>query len=205
MSAPFPFYTGGSFTGAGLRETIAGILGNRYSHPSADALNRLAFSLNNYAGIFQYSRDVANKSRIQRHDVIEAIQTILCFLDDREKACHAEQQSIETIENERLLHKRFDAFLLSLQNQICNLDMDYAATCFPAVSHNWKSLAPVIAEAFKVSMLSADPPQIFGKSHTGPVPRFVYAVMPGITGETPTSLNAVGHHLISPYVSRKRS
>jgi hypothetical protein len=50
---------------------------------------------------------------------------------------------------------------------------------------SWRCLAEDIADALRLSFASTNPTTTLGASNDGPVPRFIAAVVPLITGESP--------------------
>ena len=60
-----------------------------------------------------------------------------------------------------------------------------------APSEKWRDLAVALSDAFVNALRPNNPHRIFGRSNDGPVPRFVSAIIPHVTGDAPTTL-AVG-------------
>jgi len=109
------------------------------------------------------------------------------------------------LEGEKRLCDQWDRFVQAVEEHTFSLemdmdergamwDMDEYRPMMPDHS-SWSGLDEMIANAFRLAMARNNPTQKLGRTNSGPVPRFVAAVVPLITGEKPP-VTAVGKHLI---------
>jgi hypothetical protein len=194
---PFPFPPGGPFTFENVKE----ILHRPRDHPnyvlttqrppSRQDIERLAFSLNDISGAFRFSRKFAGAGA-EAERVSSAIETLTLFFGERRRACSESRYPPAVVESERALCDCFWDFVNVMANHTFELDMD--AVLMMPEHRDWHSIAEVVAASFKLAMVPNNPDDEFGRSNNGPVPRFVAAVVPMITGEDPR-LGAVAQHL----------
>jgi hypothetical protein len=184
--------TGGPFDGPMLRTTLENenVLKRPQKKPSKAQLDELALHLNFIRATFQFAKNVGNDSKPAADRVKDAIQSLIGFFDKRRSACFPKNGAgpgAAIVENEEQLRLQFDCFLRAMRAHNFQLDMD--AGLLMAHLDSWRPLAEPIASAFCAAMH-----QKFGRSNSGPVPRFVAAVIPFITDERP-SVENVGKHL----------
>jgi hypothetical protein len=86
----------------------------------------------------------------------------------------------EIVEAERTLAARFGDFTKVFAQHDFRLVMDRSFGL-----DSWKEIALSVANSFQVAMRRNNPKAKLGFSNDGPVQRFVTAVIPLITGETP--------------------
>jgi hypothetical protein len=190
-NARIPFHTGGPFTDAKLRVILKSVLKQpNIKKPSLQEVEELAFALNDICGAYRFSRDVAKKSNTMAAEVREALATLERFFEERQQMCERGYRP-ETIAAEQILYGKYCDLVSALRDHDFVLDMDVAATT-PEMKKGWRDIALAIASAFKLALANSGAK--LGLSNDGPVPRFVAAVIPLITGEQPTVIN-VGKHL----------
>jgi hypothetical protein len=191
------------FTADSLRLILDGVL-KRGTKPGHADLATLAKYLNLVHGTFRFAVKVANKSKPAADKVSEAFAVLMHFFEERRSACQVENSvrpSVEIVESEKQLYNDFYGFVRTFEAHEFNLDMD-AGLLMRHIDH-WHDLAEMIAGAFKVAMSRNNDQQTLGLSNDGPVPRFVAATIPLITGEKP-SAQAVGKWLKDQARARKR-
>jgi hypothetical protein len=187
-----PFHTGcGTFTATMLEDVFESILTDNYTRPCHKDLERLARMLDLITGTFRYAKTIGKNANSQADDVREALATLMLFFDERQRAALANGNP-RIIESERRLSDEFDSFLLAMEQHQFDLDMD--AGLMMAEIENWRGIAKSIAGAFRIAMEARNCNVAIGHSNTGPLPRFMAAVIPRITGENPTPA-AIGQHL----------
>ncbi len=159
-------------------------------------LAALADDLNKIRGTYVFATTIANRSGAMADEVIGAIAVLMNFFDERKKAClkpvgHRPvihpitgRDAAEIIESEKGLRARFYDFLHAMKAHDFQLDMD-GALSMPLIE-NWHDLALIITSAFKACMRKNNGFHFGGQSNDGPLPRFVAAVIPAITGENPS-------------------
>jgi hypothetical protein len=183
------------FTVGKLR-TILNDIQKRGIKPSSFDLEQLARMLNQTHDLFTFAVNTANKSKPAADKVRDALEVLRCVFEERQQACCAEDgtklPSARIVEDEKRLFNQFNSFLQAMEAHHFELDMD-AGLLMPHID-GWRPLAESIASAFKATMSRTNPGLKLGHSNDGPVPRFVAAVVPSITGETPKVFN-VGKHL----------
>jgi hypothetical protein len=153
-------------------------------------LNALAWALNEIHGAFWFRKTTAPESqfkRVRAERVRDAIQVLMCFFDQRRQAWRA--ASTEVVDRERRLYDLFSDFVHAMTVHDFQLDMDVDAGAMMPRLESWRHVAEVVASAFTIAMF----PQEFGRSNKGPVARFVAAVMPLMTGESPSVVNVAQH------------
>jgi len=185
----------GSFTVPILRGILDGVLKRSQTKPGQVDLELLAYSLNQIREVFAFAQQTANESKPLADRVRDAIEVLTVFFERRRQACCVEdgtRPSVELIESEQRLREQFSSFLKAMEVHKFELDMD-AGLLMPRLDC-WRQLAEVVANQFRVAMSQANGTRKFGRSNDGPVPRFVAAVVPRITGENPSVQN-VGKHL----------
>jgi hypothetical protein len=194
----------GSFTIPILRGIMDDVLKQSQTKPSQMDLELLAYSLNQIREVFAFAQQTANESKPLADRVRDAIEVLKVFFERRRQACCVEDgthPSVEIIENEWRLREQFSSFLKAMEMHKFELDMD-AGLLMPRLDC-WRQLAEVVANQFRAAMSRANGTQKFGYSNDGPVPRFVAAVVPRITGENPSVQN-VGKHLKDLAHARKQ-
>jgi hypothetical protein len=108
------------------------------------------------------------------------------------------------LERERRLCDQFDRLVQAMEEHTFSLKMDIdergamgdveeRRPIIPDLDNGWHDLAEFVATAFRLAMAGTNEKPL-GASNDGPVARFVAAVIPKLTGETP-SVAAVGKHL----------
>jgi hypothetical protein len=172
------------FSIGGLRDILRTI---KLKPPPAANLKRLAFGLNQTSGIFAFSNKYADASQRQAGDVEGAVKTLMLFFERRSEACRRLSGNTEAFRREEQLYNHFRTFLEAMQAHPFNLDMDTARFMVPL--DTWRQIADLLAGKFRLAM----EPQKIGTSNNGPLPRFVAAVIPLITGETPAVPNVAKH------------
>jgi hypothetical protein len=154
-------------------------------------LNALAWSLNDIHGAFWFRKTTAPETQFKQataERVAEAIQVLMCFFDQRRQGWRAAPAGV--VDRERQLYSLFRDFVHGMTAHEFRLEMDTDHAALMPPLESWRHVAEAVAGAFRIAMF----PQEFGRSNKGPVPRFVAAVMPLMTGESPT-VSAVAQHL----------
>jgi hypothetical protein len=185
----------GPFTADNLRVILKEVLKGSQTLPAWGEMEGLAGSLNRTHATFAFAAATANQSKRTADKVRNALDVLMEFFEQRRRACYPESgggPNLQIVDREKRLHDRFDAFLQAFGEHDFDLNMD-AGLLMPHIDH-WHDVAGTIAGAFKAAMARANGPKNFGLSNDGPVPRFISAVVPLITGETPT-VGAVGKYL----------
>ena len=120
--------------------------------------------------------------------VLPALGVLMEFFEERRKACCDvplnARPSATVIESERRLCDQFYNFFEAMNAHDFSLDMDMGGL-MPA-NDKWSHFAVVIADDFKQAMTPNNPTLHLGISNEGPVPSFVQAVVPMMTGEEPS-------------------
>jgi hypothetical protein len=195
----FPFGKGGPFTADLLREIIHRprdhdgyvLTDNNLQRPRAEDLPALAFALNDITGAFRFSKEKTGASRVLANDVNAAWDTFDRFFEARARECRGYPENV--VADERKLHAAYEEFRAAFARHSFDLDMDVAGLM--PEHENWHSVAKAVAASFQAVLSTTNKNIAFGySSHGGPLARFVAAVVPMITGETPTA-ESVSKHL----------
>jgi hypothetical protein len=182
------------FTTTSLRPIMDGVLKRGQKMPDESDLEWLASYLNLTYHQFSFAKAVANNSKPVADSVSAALATLTEFFETRWQTCFPKTgkgPSAGVIESERRFRSRFQALLRAFEQHDFPLDMD-AGLLMPHMD-NWRSIAKPVASAFKTAMQRNNPTHPFGRSNRGPVPRFVAAAIPMITGERPSVENVAKH------------
>jgi len=191
------------FTPERLKLIFDEVLKGNTRRPPVNQLRELAQSLNLIHGVFTFYSTVEKQSRIRGETVRGALMALVTFFEERrqelltrfpsQEAATGTRGAAETIEAEGRLYDSFCKFVQAMEGHPFNLDMD-GNPLMRRELKNWHSLAQDIAEPARIALRFNNPTMLFGRSNDGPLPRFVAAVIPEITGERP-SITAVGKHL----------
>jgi hypothetical protein len=179
------------FTVANVRETLCDVLKDQTTMPSEAALRTLAAALNDIHGAFWWRKTTLPESDSQdarANRVCDAIQTLMCFFDQRSQAWRG--APAEVVDRERQLYDRFRDFVQAMTAHDFLLGMDRDDAALMPRLENWHHVAEGVVAGFRLAMH----PVKLGSSNEGPVARFVAAVMPLMTGDHPTA-SAVSQHL----------
>jgi hypothetical protein len=166
------------------------ILTDQYRLPSRDTLSWLARHLNTVIRTFYDSPEIGENMK-KAKAAEKAIDTLMDFFKERMHEC-AENKLLlkpETLEAEQLFSQRFWDFITAFINHPFTLPMDLRLQT-PELK-TWHDVAPAVAHLFKRAMNT----DLGLAANDGPVARFVYAVIPSMTGQTPKSIQAVGQCL----------
>ena len=175
-----------------LRQLLMTSVLKQSQRPPAKAdLHRLVISLNRIAGTFAFAVHVANASKPMAAEAQNAIDVLVTFFKRRQQEASRYKGS-DIAQREADLATSFNDFLRKLIAHKFDLDMDVGLT-MPVIDH-WHDVAERVASDFKIAMIETMGPRNLGLSNEGPIPRFVAAVIPQITGEHP-SVGAVGKFL----------
>jgi hypothetical protein len=173
---------------AAVRKIMAGVIKDQrivLPSPNSVDLRRLTRTLNDLQAHFKFAQETGNKSKGTADRVSGALSVLVDFFHERGKAIQEDNGlRPETIKNEKRLLGAFGKFMKALQQHSFDLSMD-AAVLMPEL-RGWHSYTEILSGSFKLAMAGANPDREFGQSNDGPVARFVAAIIPHITGETPT-------------------
>jgi hypothetical protein len=154
---------GGPFTIEGLRQIIEDVLTQRYNPPTREALKELAADLNGITRAIRASRKFRARIDNEKDEVKKAVIKVNFLLP------------------------------YGLRNKVHPSALD-ERTLESFITTTWQSVADHIATVFQIAMWSANfeveigdtGPAARSLGYTGgPVPRFITAVVPLITGEKP--------------------
>ena len=196
----------GPFTVANLRTLLRDtVLKGNQTMPSVAALHDLASILNSLRGLYAFlSKDTKDAKR-RADKVRDAFSTIQEFFEERAEACgwtDTPKVDTKTYAVEQALYNHFYSFMEAFRDHPFDLDMD--ADVIAGYLNGWHSIAGKIACSFKGAMADTTNGAAFGLSNEGPIPRFVAAIIPIITGETP-SIQAVGKWLKDEARKKRRT
>ncbi len=177
-----------------------GILTDTYRPPSAHDCAWLATTLDGTRKAVALSR--ANGPH-RAAKVAEAMAYLGAYFDDRarevETIAHAGNAPLpEIVKAERTLAARFGDFAEAFAQHDFRLVMDRISAL-----DSWKEIALSVANSFQMAMRRNNPNAKLGFSNNGPVQRFVAAMVPLITGETP-AVGTVSNHLKATAAEKER-
>jgi hypothetical protein len=179
------------FTVSNLKKILRESVLKRQAMPDEQRIMELAEVLNHVHSAFCFHNESRSASIFRRRrtqNVIDAIHILICFFDLRNQDCRNLRAGV--VIRERKLRQAFYDFVKAFRGHTFELPMDADPTALMPDLKGWRSIAEVVASAFTVAMH----PTKIGHSNTGPIPRFVAAVLPLLTGETP-SIGNVAQHL----------
>lgn len=182
--------SGQLFTVDSLKEILGNVLKAPQKEMGPKKLLILVQALNNIRKNLDDYKFAQTLAAIQHERFIEFIDNLRAFVHNQSKY---ELLSLNDFEKE--IHKKsriaLDAFNELAQYFVKNgiLVVNGSDIVF-SKRKNWHNIAATIATHFTYAMVG----QKLGTSNEGPVARFVHAVIPMITGETPT-LGAVAKRL----------
>jgi len=187
------------FTLEGVRALLAPPVLKRGFPPNRDRLNGLVTRLNQWKGAVRRYQETWRPSGDRTSAARRAAETLL------EELPHLRSDLRRMIEE----HESLPAFMVQqTQHEIEALDtiqtgltrlLNESMVLMPITMvvpqmEKWRHIAVGISDDFCEAMRPTNPTLPLGRSNDGPVPRFVAAVIPGITGEHPSVQN-VGKHL----------
>ncbi len=186
----------GPFTVANLRTLLRNdVLKGNQVLPSVADLQILASHMNALCETYAvFSKDTKDAKHFA-DKVRDALSTIQQFFEERREACgcaDAPEVDTKTYAAEQALYNHFRSFMEAFTSHSFDLSMD--ADVIAPNLNGWHSIAGHIASSFKLAMASTTNGAAFGLSNEGPIPRFVAATIPIVTGEMP-SIQAVGKWL----------
>jgi hypothetical protein len=186
---------------------MGSVLKGSYVSPGPVQLANLGAILNDIHNIYKFRR-VVSKSNALAGDVRHALEVLQFFFDERTRACYPDgvmRVSLQLAESEARLRGKFYAFMDAMKAHAFELDMDMDADALMADLESRYDLVDSIASAFRIAMYQNNRGRAFGSSNDGPVARFVCAVIPHITGETPPTLGSVAQQLKRSRQKRQRT
>jgi hypothetical protein len=201
-NAPRPYTeTGGPCTPAWLKMLFGNqdpetrVLTSGYLPPGRTELTLLARSLNTTHWAFTVAIREAPAAHAAAERVSLAIGALNHFFEDRYRSCISSDgkqlQSVEIVEGETELAKRYYDFRLAMQEHKFLLPID-DLLMHPTRLDTWRSIAVEISNAFTMAMSRTNQKPI-GISNEGPRVRFVAAVLKKMLGENVTPGNIAKH------------
>jgi hypothetical protein len=184
---------GGPFYCADVRRILSETLRGRQRPPDREETERLTLSLNLVAGAYQFAKKFAS-AKPQSTNVQGALETLMAFFDERREECRGLCPASKVAFAEYQLYNKFRQLIAAFEEHPFELDMD-TVLVMPDYNKDWHDIAYSVAQIFRTAMQAHNPNEVFGRSNGGPVPRFVAAVMPTITGGEFPTLAAVAQHL----------
>jgi hypothetical protein len=174
--------------------------------PGREEIEQLTLHLNVVAGAYQFAKKFAyRKPQLAR--LQEAFETLVEYFEERRDECYRfHQASEEPFESELVIYNKFWEFMNALEDHPFHLRMDAGTTVSVMPDYDdWHDVADFVAQTFRTAMRTNNPNKRFGRSNDGPVPRFVAAVMPTVTGGEAPSVGTVAQYLKRSARKRKQS
>jgi len=179
------------------------VLTGNYRLPNAQALSILSDKLTKIRKINRLQRDSWKPAADRAFGTLNAANTLLAELPKFRRE-FVEFLQVETngsddtgfpdfiLEKVKMEIEAVDAVLSGLKTLLGSVALNVQPGKIGSAFERWKPIAPMLCDSFREAMASTNPNSEIGNS--GPLPRFLEAVIPEITGEEPAA-TSIGQRL----------